>query len=329
MISNLEMFPNEILLNVFCYLSWDEILIYLGSLNKRFNSLIYSIFSNNENRIIFNKPDLSYQTFSSILLPLILNSSSFLSSKIKYIHFDGITINGMFKQLLSQIFSGQCQLTSRHLYMTKLRYAIHQCLKSYPSHLPLTTNSNELQSYCVSLRRLHIQLEYTCFLEHLIDRVPNLEQLSAVFSQLRCGDQLRDSNFQRSILSNESWFNKVPKLKCFALKSSIDNYLEFVYLKWLLNNFNHITKLKIYVRGSGISRTGQLIWKSVIDVNFICQHCLLDKIINLKYFHFYIGRTCELSLVNIENTINSFKNYPFFISHQCTNIKYLYDKNES
>ncbi|CAF4620130.1 unnamed protein product, partial [Rotaria sp. Silwood2] len=121
----------------------------------------------------------------------------------------------------------------------------------------------------------------------------------------------------------------VPKLKCFALKSSIDNYLEFVYLKWLLNNFNHITKLKIYVRGSGISRTGQLIWKSVIDVNFICQHCLLDKIINLKYFHFYIGRTCELSLVNIENTINSFKNYPFFISHQCTNIKYLYDKNES
>ncbi|CAF4508032.1 unnamed protein product [Rotaria sp. Silwood2] len=181
MISNLEMFPNEILLNVFCYLSWDEILIYLGSLNKRFNSLIYSIFSNNENRIIFNKPDLSYQTFSSILLPLILNSSSFFSSKAKYIHFDGITINGMFKQLLSQIFSGQCQLTSRHLYMTKLRYAIHQCLKSYPSHLPLTTNSNELQSYCVSLRRLHIQLEYTCFLEHLIDRVPNLEQLSAVF----------------------------------------------------------------------------------------------------------------------------------------------------
>ncbi|CAF4711296.1 unnamed protein product, partial [Rotaria sp. Silwood2] len=89
MISNLEMFPNEILLNVFCYLSWDKILISLGSLNKRFNSLIYSIFSNNENRIIFNKPDLSYQTFSSILLPLILNSSSFLSSKIKYIHFDG------------------------------------------------------------------------------------------------------------------------------------------------------------------------------------------------------------------------------------------------
>ncbi|CAF4733864.1 unnamed protein product, partial [Rotaria sp. Silwood2] len=32
---------------------------------------------------------LSYQTFSSILLPLIFNSSSYLSSNIKYIHFDG------------------------------------------------------------------------------------------------------------------------------------------------------------------------------------------------------------------------------------------------
>ncbi|CAF4710180.1 unnamed protein product, partial [Rotaria sp. Silwood2] len=74
MISKLEIFPNEILLNVFSYLSWDEILISLWSLNKRFNSLIYSIFSNNENGIIFNKPDLSYQTFSSILLPLIFNS---------------------------------------------------------------------------------------------------------------------------------------------------------------------------------------------------------------------------------------------------------------
>ncbi|CAF4758483.1 unnamed protein product, partial [Rotaria sp. Silwood2] len=91
----------------------------------------------------------------------------------------------MFKQLLSQIFSGQCQLTSLHLDMTKLRYTIHQCLKSYPSHLPLKINSNELQPYCVSLRRLHIQLEYTCFLEHLIHRVPNLEQLSAVLLQVR------------------------------------------------------------------------------------------------------------------------------------------------
>ncbi|CAF2149370.1 unnamed protein product [Rotaria magnacalcarata] len=280
----------------------------LWSLNKRFNSPIYSIFS--KNGIIFNESNLSYETFSSILLSLIFNSSPSIASSIKYMHFDGrksipfdfvyqsicnndeqmcfsnlkslyitrcfltkplirtlsvliqyqlnhltltfhedmfkgadysrnhslfildkVIINDMFEQLLSQIFSGQCQLTSFHLNMTTSRSAIHHCLKSYRSHLPSTTISDGFQYYCVSLRRLYLQLEYTCFLEHLIDHVPNLEHLSTVFSQLRRDGELYDSNFPRPILSNESWFNKVPKLKCFILKSIIENDLEFVYLK--------------------------------------------------------------------------------------------------
>ncbi|CAF4762701.1 unnamed protein product, partial [Rotaria sp. Silwood2] len=35
MISKLETLPNEILLNIFCYLSWDKMLISLWSLNRR------------------------------------------------------------------------------------------------------------------------------------------------------------------------------------------------------------------------------------------------------------------------------------------------------
>ncbi|CAF1349936.1 unnamed protein product [Rotaria sordida] len=89
MISKLEKFPNEILLNIFSYLSWDDMLISLWSLNERINSLVCSIFSISKNGIIVNKPGLSYRTFSSILLPLICNSLS-LSSSIKYIHFGGI-----------------------------------------------------------------------------------------------------------------------------------------------------------------------------------------------------------------------------------------------
>jgi len=88
MLNRLEILPNEILLNIFCYLSWDEILISLWSLNKRFNSLIYSIFSINKNGIIFNKSDFSYKTLSSILLPRIFNSSLSLNLNIKCIHFD-------------------------------------------------------------------------------------------------------------------------------------------------------------------------------------------------------------------------------------------------
>ncbi|CAF1330690.1 unnamed protein product [Rotaria sp. Silwood1] len=89
MISKLEKFPNEILLNIFSYLSWDDMLISLWSLNERINSLVCSIFSMSKNGIIVNKPGLSYRIFSSILLPLICNSLS-LSSSIKYIHFGGI-----------------------------------------------------------------------------------------------------------------------------------------------------------------------------------------------------------------------------------------------
>jgi len=84
-----EILPNEILLNIFVYFSWDELLISFWSLNKRINNLIHSIFEINQNGIIFNKPGLSYKKFSKILLPLIFNSLS-LCSSIKYIHVDGI-----------------------------------------------------------------------------------------------------------------------------------------------------------------------------------------------------------------------------------------------
>ncbi|CAF3849742.1 unnamed protein product [Rotaria sordida] len=92
MISQFETLPNEILLNILCYLSWDKILISFWSLNRRINSLIYSIFSIDKYEISFNQLDLSYKKFSLILLPLIYKSSS-LSSLIKYIHFDGTNSN--------------------------------------------------------------------------------------------------------------------------------------------------------------------------------------------------------------------------------------------
>ncbi|CAF1565970.1 unnamed protein product, partial [Rotaria sordida] len=89
MISKLEIFPNEIFINIFSYLSWDELLISLWSLNKRINSLICFIFSMKKNGIVLNDLSLTYKKFSKILLPLILNSSS-LSSNIKHIYVNGI-----------------------------------------------------------------------------------------------------------------------------------------------------------------------------------------------------------------------------------------------
>lgn len=121
----------------------------------------------------------------------------------------------MFEQLLSQIFSGQCQLTSLHLDISKSSSIIDH-LKSYPSHRSLETISDGFQYYCASLRRLNIQLEYTYFLECLIDHVPNLEHLSTVSSRLQPDYKSDYPNSLRPKLSNESWFNKVRRMQHYS-----------------------------------------------------------------------------------------------------------------
>ncbi len=111
------------------------------------------------------------------------------------------------------------------------------------------------------------------------------------------------------------------------MKSSVNDEFEIAYLKWLLNNVNHVIKLEIDI----IWTTSKTIWKSFIDANFTRQYCLPDKIINLKYFHFYIGVKCQLLLEkdDIDKIRNSFKIHPFFISHQWTNVECIYDENNS
>ncbi|CAF4176165.1 unnamed protein product, partial [Rotaria sordida] len=121
----------------------------------------------------------------------------------------------------------------------------------------------------------------------------------------------------------------VPKLKEFTLKSIISNDFEFSYLKWLLNNVNYVKKLEIYLYLYEMERTDQMICRSFIDANFIRQYCLPDKIINLDDFRFYIRVKCNLSLNDVEKIVNSFQINSFFIAHQWTNVKCVYDENES
>jgi hypothetical protein len=90
MISRIEALPNEIVLHVLSYLSWFDILTCLWSLNIRFNSLVCSTLSISDNVLntgLVIQQGLSYNKCSSILFPLIINSSS-LCSSIQRIHFD-------------------------------------------------------------------------------------------------------------------------------------------------------------------------------------------------------------------------------------------------
>ncbi len=102
--------------------------------------------------------------------------------------------------------------------------------------------------------------------------------------------------------------------------------MEFVYLKWLLNNINYVKKLRLHLRNDKLKETRcQNIWKSLIDANFIRQYCLPDIIPNLIDFDFYICSQCQLPFNDIEKQTNSFKIHPFFLDHQWTNVKYLFD----
>lgn len=122
----------------------------------------------------------------------------------------------------------------------------------------------------------------------------------------------------------------MPKLKYFALKTSVKNDLQIKYLKWLLNNVNYIIKLKIDVRIDQIWATDQTKGNSVVDANFIRQYCLPDHIINLKDFRFYVRLKHESTLkIDISKIINSFKIDPVFISHEWTNVSCVYDEYES
>ncbi|CAF3161151.1 unnamed protein product [Rotaria socialis] len=91
MTNTLELFPNEIFIDIFAYLSWDEMLTLFWSLNKRLNSLICSTFSINQSGITIIQPGLSYERFSSELFPLIFNSQ--LTYCIQHIHLDEINSN--------------------------------------------------------------------------------------------------------------------------------------------------------------------------------------------------------------------------------------------
>ena len=119
----------------------------------------------------------------------------------------------------------------------------------------------------------------------------------------------------------------MPKLRYFSLKTFISEDVDFVHLKWLLNNFNYIEKLQLHLKGNIILETCKKnnIWKSFIDANFIREYCLPDIIPNLIDFNFYICSDCQLSSDDIERITNSFKNHPFFMSHQWTNVQCLFD----
>ncbi|CAF4199326.1 unnamed protein product [Rotaria magnacalcarata] len=303
------------------------------------------IFFQNNDKKMLRFPFLKSLVLTRCWLsgPLIQNLSSLIYNQLDelILTFDKDTFNAlryelpsvnrkynkkklldMFKHFLCQLFSSQCQLNSLRLDIGS--YDIDQCIKIFSDsyYNPIL---NQFQSSCMTLSRLYIRIKCTYFLEHLIEHIPALERLSVEFNKTLNIQPRSVSLIEKLCQSNGNWYNKVPNLRYFALKSFILNDLEFVYLKWLLNNLNHVQKLKLRLGNEKRYRTDQIIWKSFIDANFVQQYCLPDIIDNIINFDFYISSPCQLLPIDAEKVVSSFQYHPLFINRQWTNIKYFYD----
>ncbi|CAF1550330.1 unnamed protein product [Rotaria magnacalcarata] len=232
----------------------------------------------------------------------------------------------LFKYFLRELFSSRSRLTYLRLDIGRCQdvYLIDQCIKLFS---PSSQNpvSNKFLPYSTTLCRLYIHIRYTYILEHIIKHVPSLEQLTIKFNRTLHIAPPSISFIEKSSQSNESWFNKVPKLRYFSLKTIILNDLEFTYLKWLLNNLNHVEKLKLHLGSDIIKQADQDIWESPIDANFVQRHCLPDIINKIIYFDFFISCHIRLQPIDVENVVNSFKCHPLFVSRQWANIKCFYN----
>ncbi|CAF5001661.1 unnamed protein product, partial [Rotaria sp. Silwood1] len=220
----------------------------------------------------------------------------------------------MFQEFVRRFFSDKCQLTSLKLDLSidDFYAHIHHCFSLI---------NNEPVMHCMSLRYLHIHLIYGFLFEHIIEHVPNLEILSVQFRNCLVREWSFGLKIETFVPTNVNWYNKMSKLKCFALESAIDDYLQLVYLKWILNNINYIDKLKVDLYIKNLMNVNE-----VINAKSLRKYCMPDILINLIDFDFYIILKCRLLFPNdIQKIIDSFETDNFFSDHHWTNIKCFFD----
>lgn len=120
----------------------------------------------------------------------------------------------MIEQFVCRLFSSQCQLKSLRLDIGNdfVIGRIHLCLAPN-SYLSSNSIQYQLESCCITLRRLHIRLQCTSVLENLIEHLPNLEKLSVEFVLSLELNSSWKRNVETLRQSNKNWFCKVRTKK--------------------------------------------------------------------------------------------------------------------
>jgi hypothetical protein len=76
----------------------------------------------------------------------------------------------------------------------------------------------------------------------------------------------------------------------FTLKTLLHNDLQFTYLKWVLNNFNHVQKLKLHLQIDALYTKDTLIKGDFVDANFIRNYFMPD--VTDTIIHQWTNVTC-------------------------------------
>ncbi|CAF4413628.1 unnamed protein product [Rotaria sp. Silwood2] len=258
----------------------------------------------NQSRIILTATDLSLNKYQSIFCSI--NSNSTLSASIKRLHIDGA--RSTFFDIISEwIFQ---ENLIRFVNLKSL--ILTRCYLSET----LINNLSLLVQYQLDELILTIDKDSSKMFESQQESCVN--DLNQVYMRI-CHNVLQ-SKFQWIIIKLV-----VPKLKCFILKSKINDDSKFVYLKWFLNNVNHVEKLKLRL-DINIKWQKDLTKRyCFIDANFIRQYCMPDTSTNLIDFNFYIVFKYHLLSENIQTIENSFKIHEFFIDRRWINVKCFFD----
>ncbi|CAF3989632.1 unnamed protein product, partial [Rotaria sp. Silwood1] len=209
----------------------------------------------------------------------------------------------MIKQLLCQIFSAQCQLTYLRLDISNDRTDsnIHECLTSN-SNLSSNLIQYQLHSCCMTLRRLHIRLNQSCFLENLIEHVPNLEQISVEFDYSLGSYALWQSNIELLRRSNGNWFNKILKsfidanfIRQYCLPDTIPNLVDF--------NFYICSECQLSSNDIDKITNSFKIHPFFISHRWTNVNCLFDPIMSCQHLFSSFTNTFQFS--------NNFINYSY------------------
>ncbi|CAM4966703.1 unnamed protein product [Rotaria socialis] len=306
MTSQIESLPNEILRHIFYHLSWSDMLTSLWSLNIRFNSLVCSILSRSDqtsNSGILITRGLSYNKYYSILFPLIINSLS-LSSSIQRIHFD-------------ETNSISCDLIYEWLFNEKKIFHFPN-LKSF------------ILTQCGSIEPAVLCLSY--LIEHQLDELTltfDQEMILQFSYEKQCSRMISDTETERQIAMMGQLLCKIFSAQCQlkTLRLDISNVFKSGRTHQCLESKPYLSSDSTQHELQSYCMTLRYLY---IRLN---QTCFLENLIehvpNLEQlsveFHYLPKFECQLSLNDIEKIIDSFKIHSFFISHQWTNVKCLFD----